>query len=234
MADRQLYLITGPTSGMPLDHAVDAALSGGVQWVQLRAKTLPARRQLAWASALGRLCRTHGAVFLINDRVDVAIAAGSHGVHLGEQGLPPAVARRLLPPGALVGVSVHSVEAARAAAAAGADYLMFGNVYPTASHPGKPGAGVDALAQVVAAVDRPVLAVGGITPANVLEVLATGCAGVAVISAILQAPDPARAAAAFRERMAACPDPPLHAMPQIGTHDAAEEVYHDPHQLERH
>lgn len=233
MADQQLYLITGPTTGMPLAEAVAAALSGGVQWVQLRAKTMPAGEQLSLASAVGRLCRAHGAGFLVNDRVDVALAAGSHGVHLGERSLPPPVARRLLPPGALLGVSVHSMAGARAAAAAGADYLMFGNVYPTASHPGKPGAGVAALAQVVAAVDIPVLAVGGITPANVHEVLATGCAGVAAISAILQAPDPARAAAALRERIDAYPHPPRYAMPPISIHAAKEEVYHDPHQLER-
>lgn len=233
MADQQLYLITGPTASPPLADAVAAALSGGVHWVQLRAKTMPAGEQLALASALGGLCRTHDAAFLVNDRVDIALAAGSHGVHLGERSLPPPVARRLLPPGALVGVSVHSLAGAEAAAAAGADYLMFGNVYPTASHPGRPGAGVDALAQIVAAVDMPVLAVGGITPANVLDVLATGCAGVAVISAILQAPDPARAAAAFREQMDAYPHPPRYAMPHIPNHDAVEEVYHDPHQLER-
>lgn len=212
MSRHQLYLITGPTAAHDLSAAVAAAIAGGVQWVQLRDKSMAAGNLLALAMALGQLCRTMGAGFIVNDRVDVALAAGAAGVHLGEAGLPPAAVRPLLPPGMLLGVSVHARADAQAAAAAGADYLTFGNVYATPSHPGRPGTGPLALAQVVAAVNIPVLAVGGITTDNVAPVLATGCAGVAVISAILQAPAYQAAARALRQAVDAYPRLPARAM----------------------
>jgi thiamine-phosphate pyrophosphorylase len=119
-------------------------------------------------------------------------------VHLAAQSLPPSVARGLLEPWQLLGVSVHSTEDAVAAARAGADYLTFGHVYPTWAHRDEPARGVRMLAEVVAAAEVPVLAIGGITAERVAEVLAAGCAGVAVISAVLSADDPAAAARALR------------------------------------
>ena len=197
-----LHLITDRLeSRLDLSQAVAAAVRGGVDAVQVREKGQPADTVLQ--AALEACSLASRPVVLINDRVDVALAAGANGVHLPARGLPPSAARRLLPAseGWLVGVSVHSIEEARLAAAAGADYVTYGHIFPTGSKPGLPSRGLDALREVVAAVDVPVLAIGGITAANVGSVLQTGCAGVAVIRALLQEADPERAAAALREAM---------------------------------
>lgn len=201
-----LHLITD-RQAPDLVARVDAALRGGVDWVQVRDKSAAAGELYALALDLLPRCRRAGAGLLVNDRVDVALAAGADGVHLARKSLPVAAARPLLP-GRLLGVSVHSLAEAVAAARAGADYLTFGSVFPTRSHPGQAPAGPEALAEVVAAVDVPVLAIGGITPANVAAVLATGAAGVAVISSILEEPDPAAAAARLREALERAPHAP--------------------------
>ena len=198
-----LHLITDRLeSRLALSQAVSAAVRGGVDAVQVREKGEAADTMLQAArEACGIVPRP---VVLVNDRVDVALAADADGVHLPARGLPPSAARRLLPAsdGWLVGVSVHSVEEARLAASAGADYVTYGHIFPTGSKPGLPSRGLGALAEVVAAVEVPVLAIGGITAGNVGSVLQTGCAGVAVIRALLQEADPERAAAALREAMA--------------------------------
>lgn len=210
----QLHLITD-RKRCPGDlvAAVRRALRGGTDWVQVRDKAAPAADVYALAREVLAACREAGAGLAVNDRLDVALAVGAAAVHLGKRSLPPAVARRLAAPGQLVGCSVHSLEEARAAVRAGADYVTFGNVFATASHPGAPPRGLAALAQIVQAVDVPVLAVGGITPENLPEVLATGCAGVAVIGAVLAAPDPAEAAAAFRAILDRAPVRPRRAFP---------------------
>jgi thiamine-phosphate pyrophosphorylase len=143
----------------------------------------------------------HGAHLAINDRLDVALAAGAEGVHLAGQSMPVAAAVSLAAGRLLVGRSVHSLTEATQAAASGADYVTFGHVFPTTSHPGLPPHGLDELREIVEAVDVPVLAIGGITVDNLDNVLATGCAGVAVISAILSDPDPSRAAARLRDAL---------------------------------
>lgn len=177
-----------------LSHVVKQAVRGGVHAVQLREKGLPAS-ELEDLGASIKNAIGGAALFLVNDRADVAVALGADGVHLPENGLPIEDARILLRMPKLVGRSVHSLDAAIEAATAGADYLIFGNVYETASHPGALAAGIPLLAEVVKAVDVPVLAIGGIIPVRVPEVMGTGAAGVAVISYILSARDPARAAA---------------------------------------
>lgn len=198
-------------SRLPLSDAVAAAVRGGVDLVQVREPGTAAadlwRAVRALTSALGGASRR--AAVLVNDRVDVALAAPADGVHLAARSLPPGEVRALLPTraGWLVGVSVHSLEEAAGAAAAGADYVTFGHVFPTGSKPGLPSRGVAALAEVVAGVDLPVLAIGGIVVENVGAVLATGCAGVAVIRALLQAPDPAAEARRLRAAMAGAPAP---------------------------
>jgi thiamine-phosphate pyrophosphorylase len=186
--------------------AVAAALRGGVGAVQVRNKSLPAADLLAAARVARPLCGAAGALLLVNDRVDVALACGADGVHLAGRSLPPADARRIFP--RLLGVSVHDVAGAVAAAAAGADYVTFGHVFPTPSKPGLPPQGLAALRAVVEAVDIPVLAIGGIGPANAAEVLAVGCAGVAVISSILAASDPEAAARRLRAALDLCPARP--------------------------
>lgn len=200
MERHHLQLITDRRAAKRgLAAAVALALDGGVDTVQVRDKGAPASEVFASVLEIARLARTRDVRVLVNDRVDVALAARAHGVHLAAKSLPPSVARGLLEPWQLLGVSVHSVEDAVAAARGGADYVTFGHVYETWSHAGEPPRGVRTLAEVVGAVDVPVLAIGGITAERAADVLATGCAGVAVISAVLSADDPARAARALRQ-----------------------------------
>jgi thiamine-phosphate pyrophosphorylase len=213
-----LQLVTDPLEvRLPLAEAVAAAVRGGVDAVQVREKGAPAADVLRLVRAV-QTAVGHGALVLVNDRVDVALAAEADGVHLAARSLPPGEARRLLPrsQGWLLGVSVHSVEEARAAAAAGVDYVTFGHVFPTGSKPGVPSRGLAALAEVVDAVAVPVLAIGGIGPTNVAQVLATGCAGVAVIRALLGSADPEAEARALRAAMEAAPGRPRVALRRPG------------------
>lgn len=175
-----------------------AALAGGARVVQLRAKERPARELCELAAALTALCAEYGALAVVNDRLDVALAAGAHGVHLGQDDLPAAAARRLAGPELVLGVSAATPAEARAAEAAGADYLGVGSVYPTAT---KPDAGLPigllGLAQVVAATSLPVVAIGGIRPENAAAVVSQGAAGVAVVSSVVGAEDVAAATRAL-------------------------------------
>ena len=199
MADRffSLYLVTDrkATAGRRLLEVVDAALQGGVGAVQLREKDLPARDLFALACALRPICAARGARLLINDRIDIALAARADGVHLPVNSFTSAEARGLVGPGALIGASAHDMAEARAAAAGGADFIVFGPVFDTPSKRalGAP-VGLEALAAVARALTIPVLAIGGITAGRVDAVRRHGARGVAVISAILQASDPRAAA----------------------------------------
>jgi len=210
----QLHLVTAPRrSADELIGAVALALDGGVDWVQLRNKSGSAALLYEEAGELVRVARQHGAHLAVNDRLDVALAVGADGVHLAGQSLPVAAAVHLATGQLMVGRSVHSLAEASAAAAAGADYLTFGHVFPTTSHPGLPPHGLVELAAIVQAVDVPVLAIGGITVANLDEVLGTGCAGIAVISAILSDSNPTRAAARLRAVLDASVDQPRYPFP---------------------
>lgn len=195
-----LHLITDTAATADLPGAVAAALAGGVDCVQVRAHHLPARSLYDLAMRIRPDCTAAGAGLLVGDRIDVALAAGATGAHLGGRSLSVTAARPLLVD-RLLGVSVHSIGEALAAAEAGADYVTFGHIFPTRSHLGQPAAGPDLLARVVQAVEIPVLAIGGISPANLDSVLATGCAGVAVISAILASASPLQAAAELRRAL---------------------------------
>ena len=160
----------------------------------------------------------------INDRLDVALAVGAGGVHLAGQSLPVAEAVRVAAGRLLVGRSVHDLEEARRAADDGADYLTFGHVFPTQSHPGVPPRGLAQLAEIVEAVQVPVLAIGGISSANLDQVLATGCAGIAVISAVLADAHPQAAAARLRQALDTSrhrPRRPFHASHHAGIAHAA-------------
>jgi thiamine-phosphate pyrophosphorylase len=154
--------------------------------------------------------RRHNAYLAINDRLDVALALGADGVHLAAQSLPVDAAVELAGGRVLVGRSVHGLGEALKAAGEGADYLTFGHVFPTTSHPGLPPHGLNELREIVEAVDVPVLAIGGITADNLDSVLATGCAGIAVISAILADPEPERAARRLRTALDASSHHPRH------------------------
>ena len=182
-----------------LEWAVEAAVAGGVQLVQLREKELPGGPLLALAERLRR-CTLGKALLFVNERVDVALACGADGVHLGEEGLGVAEARRAAQGRELlIGRSVHHLAGAMQAAEAGADLLQVGPVYATASHPDAAPQGVGLVAEVAESVGVPVLGVGGITPENGMEVVAAGGAGVAVVRGILAAPSPYRAAQQLSE-----------------------------------
>jgi thiamine-phosphate pyrophosphorylase len=196
-----LYLVTDRhrTVGRPLLGVIEAALQGGVDAVQLREKDLPAAGLFDLACKVRELCRRHGARLLINDRIDVALAAGADGVHLPVTSFAPAAARRLLGPNALIGVSTHRLDEARAAVIGGADFIVFGPVFDTPSkRPFGPPAGEAALASVTQELALPVLAIGGITADRARAVRLLGASGVAVSSAILQSDDPRAAAERIR------------------------------------
>jgi thiamine-phosphate pyrophosphorylase len=196
-----LYLITDRRqvpAGRTLLDTVAAALAAGVNMVQLREKDLGTLELFVLAQELRQLTRRHGALLLINDRIDVALAAEADGVHLGGHSLPVAVARQLLGPERLLAVSTHQRAEIEAAAAGGADFVTFGPVYATPSKAtyGAPQ-GVEKLRAACADAPLPVFALGGITAARRPEVLAAGAAGVACIAAVLAAPDPAAAVRAL-------------------------------------
>jgi len=178
-----------------LEEAVEGALDGGCRAVQLREKDLSGRDLFLLAERLRSLTDRYGALLLVNDRVDVALAAGADGVHLGVASIPPGEARRLLGAERLVGVSAHSLREVAEAEAGSADYATFGPVWATPSKApwGEP-VGVPALAAACRATSIPLFALGGVTPPRAAEALAAGARGVALISSILAAPDPARAA----------------------------------------
>ena len=187
-------------AGRSLVQIVRAALVAGAPAVQLRAKSGTAREMLELALLLREQTAAASALFFVNDRVDVALAAGADGAHLGDDDLPLAQARQITPPGFLLGRSADGVAAAIQAEQEGADYHGVGSVYATAS---KADAGVpiglSRIAEVFAAVSAPVVGIGGIDASNAAAVLGAGAAGVAVIRAVLNAGDPAAATRALLE-----------------------------------
>jgi thiamine-phosphate pyrophosphorylase len=193
----RVYLVTdrAQTAGRPLVDVVAAALRGGVRAVQLRERGLTTRQLVALASSLRELTSRHDALFLVNDRADVALACGADGVHLPGHSFAVADARTLLGPDRLVAASTHTVDEARNAADGGADFVVFGPVFDTPSKRalGAP-VGLDALADACTASPVPVLAIGGVTAERAAATRARGAAGVAVIREIAAAPDPEQAA----------------------------------------
>jgi thiamine-phosphate pyrophosphorylase len=174
--------------------------------VELREKGIPDRDLLRTARALRELSARRGALFVVNDRPDVALLSQADGVHLGQLDLPPGAVRSLVGEGLLIGVSTHSVDEARAAEAAGADYIGAGPVFPTRTKDAGPLLGLDGLRAILDAVSIPVLAIGGIGPGNAALVARAGVARAAVSSAILGAADPGAAARAIRRALAAGPE----------------------------
>jgi thiamine-phosphate pyrophosphorylase len=194
--DFDLYVITDrqQSGGRPLLTVVEAALRAGARAFQLREKDLPPRELYPLAQEMRQLTRLYGARLLINDRIDVAMAVKADGVQLTTTSLPASAARQLLGRDRLIGVSTHNVAEAQAAAEGGADFLVFGPVFftPSKAPYGEP-VGLDALRAVRATVKLPILAIGGIKKANLDQGLAAGADGIAVISAVISADDPAAA-----------------------------------------
>jgi thiamine-phosphate diphosphorylase len=196
----RLTLVTDPEAAGPrgLEEVVERALRAGVTSVQLRDKRAGSGTLLPLALRLREQCRRHGALFVVNDRVDLALASGADAVHVGQADLPAAVVRQLVGESMVVGVSTATEAEARAAAEAGANYLGCGTIWPTDSKADAGEAlGPDRLGAVVAATPLPVVAIGGITPERGWEALEAGAVGVAVIRAVLGASDPEAAVRAF-------------------------------------
>ncbi len=194
-----------------LPGRVAAAITGGVDIVQLRDKEEPGGALLELAIALREVTRA-SAILLVNERADVAAASGADGVQLGETAMPTASVRPILPDGSVIGRSVHSVAGATEAQASGADFLLVGTMFATRSHPGEEPSGPGLLERIrVAGVGAPLLAIGGITADNVAQVVHAGADGAAVITAILASADPEREAARIKSAM-------HNAMAAIGEH----------------
>jgi thiamine-phosphate pyrophosphorylase len=192
-----VYVVTDErlAGGRPLVAIVRAALRGGAHAIQLRAKDAPARAQLALGRELRALTQQAGALFIVNDRADLAVALDADGVHVGEDDLPPELARRIVGPRRIVGVSTNSVEAALAAQQAGADYLGVGTIYPTTTKADAGEAvGPAMVAAIKARVTLPIVGIGGIRAENAAAVIEAGADGVAVVGAVIAATDPVAAA----------------------------------------
>ena len=204
--DYRLYLVTDRSlsRGRPTVEIVRAAVAGGVTCVQLREKNCGTREFLEEARAVRVATREWGVPLILNDRVDIAMAAGADGVHLGQQDMPISDARRLGPPSWIIGVSAESVEDAVRAEREGADYVGASPVFatPTKTDHAAP-LGLDGLRLLRAAVKLPLVAIGGIHAGNARETVRAGADGLAVVSAIVAADDPRAAAEILRREIAA-------------------------------
>jgi thiamine-phosphate pyrophosphorylase len=198
----QLYAVTDRAwlRGRTLESQVAAAIVGGATFVQLREKALDPADVLAEAKQLAALCRAHHVPFVINDSVEICLASGADGVHVGQQDMAAARARALLGPGRILGVSAHDATEALAAQQAGADYLGCGAAFVTGTKTDAKPITRETLRAVTAAVSIPVVAIGGIGYDNVPQLGGCGLAGVAVVSAIFAQDDVQAATAALKAR----------------------------------
>ena len=186
-----LYAVTDRawTGKQTLYEQVEAALKGGVTCVQLREKELDETAFLQEAKELCALCRRYGVPFLVNDNVEIAIACGADGIHVGQEDLAAGEVRRRVGESMILGVSVHTVEEARQAVRDGADYLGLGAVFPTSTKTDVEQMPNETLRAICDAVDVPIVAIGGINRGNILRLAGSGVDGVALVSAIFSAED---------------------------------------------
>jgi thiamine-phosphate pyrophosphorylase len=188
--------------GRALPELLDAVLAGGCRLVQLREKTLPPAELYPLAEALRRRCKEMGALFIVNDRADLALALDADGLHVGQDDLPAAAARRLLRPGMILGVSTHDARQAGRALADGADYIAVGSMFATETKPGFQLVGPELIRRIRPEVPVPIVGIGGISEDRAEAVIAAGADAVAVISAVCAAADPEAATRRFLERLA--------------------------------
>ena len=206
LAAARLYLCTDSRRDRgDLADFLDAVLANGVDVVQLREKNLEAADELAALEVMAEACRRHASLLAVNDRADLAVAAGADVLHLGQRDLDPVTARRIVGPDVLVGLSSHSAEQARAAASATeVDYFCLGPIWPTPTKPGRPHTGLAAVAALAAEeVAKPWFGIGGIDESNLDQVLDAGARRVVVVRVLTEAADPAATAARLAGRLAA-------------------------------
>jgi thiamine-phosphate pyrophosphorylase len=197
----RFHVITDTLLQTCLSHVELAglAITGGADTIQLREKGGSTKEMISAARQMQDLCRKAGVTFIVNDRVDVALASGADGVHLGQDDFPIPLARTLMGEEAIIGGSAGTLEEARTCLMEGADYIGFGPVFPTASKvDAGPVSGLDLLRHVVEAIPLPIVAIGGITTANIPLVMKAGAYGIAVISAVCCQKDPTEAARSLR------------------------------------
>ncbi|HXF56685.1 MAG TPA: thiamine phosphate synthase, partial [Actinomycetota bacterium] len=193
----RLYVVTDARAARgDLAEFLEAVLGAGADVVQLREKEAEAGDLLRWGEVFREAAARHGALFVVNDRPDVALALEADGVHLGQNDLPPAVARRILGPDALIGLSTHS-EAELRSAPPEADYVCVGPVWATPTKPGRAATGLELVRAAAASERRPWFAIGGIDRRNLAEVMEAGARRVAVVRAVTEAPDPPEAVRAL-------------------------------------
>ena len=197
LAGRRLYVCTSVRPDSPA--FLEACMAGGVDVVQLRDKVLEARPLLARARLAASVCADQGVPFILNDRPDLALEVGAVGVHVGQDDAPPALARRILGPEAVVGLSTHAPAELDASAAEPADYVSVGPVSPTPTKPGRPGTGLEYLRYAAGTATRPWFVTGGVTPETVPAMLDAGARRFVVVRWLTEAADPAAAARALRE-----------------------------------
>ncbi|MCK9590433.1 MAG: thiamine phosphate synthase [Methanoregula sp.] len=193
----ELYVITDETISGVLSHAEIArrAIDGGADVIQLRDKACGCRELLRIGRALRTITMKTGTLFIINDRLDIALACRADGVHLGQDDIRADLARQIAPPGFIIGISVGTVDEALKAEQDGADYIAISPLFSTGSkNDAGPGLGLDLLREIRRNVTIPVIAIGGIRPDNVRDVIAAGADGVAVISAVVGSRDISAAA----------------------------------------
>jgi thiamine-phosphate pyrophosphorylase len=206
--DWGLYVITDRqlTRGRPLEEVVAAALRGGAGVIQYRDKWTSTRVMVDTGARLAGLCRAVGACFIVNDRLDVALAVDADGVHLGQDDMPLPLARRLLGAGRLIGVSVHNEVEIRCAEEAGADYVSLCPAFATLTkRDHQEPLGFNGVRSLAAAARVPVVTIGGIDRTNAGHLMACGVCGVCVVSAVMAAPDAERAAREILEAMGRVP-----------------------------
>ena len=202
--DLTLYLVTDPRlSGGDLPGKVEAAIQGGVTLVQLREKNADSRQFLETALRVREVTERYGVPLIINDRIDIALACNAAGVHLGQQDIPCKIAREILGPDKLIGVTAKTAAQAIQAERDGADYLGCGALFPSGAKPEAQPMTLSTLSEILASVHIPVTAIGGINADNVHLPVEAGANGVAVVSAILGQPDIAAAAKKLRDKIEA-------------------------------
>lgn len=202
--DYTLYLVTdaGLSLGRPHVQVVEDAVRGGVTVVQYREKSAGTRQMIEEARELRQLCKAAGVPFIVNDRIDIALAVDADGVHVGQDDMPASLARRLIGKGRILGVSAGSLEEARKAEADGADYIGASPIFATPTKTDAPAPlGVEGLRQLARVVSIPVVAIGGINAGNARSMMTAGAAGVAVVSAIVAAQNVEAAAKEIRTAM---------------------------------
>ncbi|MGA2913602.1 MAG: thiamine phosphate synthase [Methanoregula sp.] len=197
-----LYVITDESVAGGLSHAEIAlrAIAGGADVIQLRDKACGPRELCRIGRVIREITRKTGTLFIVNDRLDVALSCSADGIHLGQDDMRAGTARQIAPPGLIIGVSVGTLEEAIRAVQEGADYLALSPVFSTTSkNDAGPGRGLEALREIRRNTSIPVIAIGGVNPGNVNDAIAAGADGIAVISAVVGSPDITAAARDLKE-----------------------------------